>query len=434
MTTPPASLAAQLERQIRANRLIDLPAAWSTELVFPHYGGLSILNLSHSIAALLGAPLPGSRPLAAEVWGGAPPEGIERVVFIILDGLGYRWLARGMADDPNVAASVAALSGGRGPLPLTSVAPSTTSTALTTLWTGASAAAHGIPGFRVYLRELDMLTIPLFFKPAAGILPRDSLVRDFGLNPQTFVPVPGFAQRLAAAGVPTYAFIRYDYLGSALTDMLQRGVEDAHLYPHVSEFDQWLRLRRLLADTRGKCCYINAYLPGIDTVSHGYGADSAEAAYTIKRELAELAAILADESLHDGRTLVIVSADHGHYNAPDKIDIHQTPIGEAVRGQLSGEARLAFANLRSGQRQAVIDTIEARFADRLTYLDSVTALQIGLFGPEPPYAELAHRIGDLVLIPRLGTRLDANPPKSLVSVHGGLSDWEMLVPLLWQQV
>ena len=426
--------ATALEYQIRANRLIDLPAPWSAELVFPHYGGLSILNLTHTVADLLGAPLPESRPLLPEVWDGAPPEGIDRVVLIIVDGLGYRWLARAMAGDPSVVDSVNALSGGRGPLPITSVAPSTTSTALTTFWTGASGAAHGITGFRVYLRELDMLTIPLFFKPMAGTLARDSLVADFGVDPQTFVPVPGFAERLARASIPTHALVRSEYIGSALTTMLQRGVAEEMVVPHAADFDQWLRLRKLLEATRGQRCYINAYLPGVDTTSHYYGASSEEATYVIKRTLAELAAVLSDASLHDGRTLVLVTADHGHYNAPDKIDIGQTRIGNAVRGMLSGEARLAFANLRSGHRQAVIDVIESEYADRLTWLDSMTALQIGLFGPEPPYAELQHRIGDLILIPRLGTRLDANPPKSLISVHGGLSDWEMLVPLLWQQV
>lgn len=428
------STAHQIERQIRAQRLLDLPAPWSAELVFPHYNGLSILNLSHTIGELLGAPLPESRPLAAEVWGGPPPQDINRVVLIISDGLAYRWLTQHSAADPDIAASVSALTAGRGPVPLTSVAPSTTSTALTTFWTGASGAAHGITGFHVYLRELDMLTIPLFFKPSTGNLERDSLVRDFGLDPQTFVPVPGYAEHLATAGVPTYPLLRHEYVDSALTDLLQRGVPDDHLYPHTANFDKWLRLRQVLADTRGKRCYVNAYFPGVDTASHHYGADSPEAAYTIKRQLAELAAVLADDSLHDGHTLVILTADHGHYNAPEKIDIHQSAIGDAVRGMLSGEARLAFANVRSGQRQTIIDTIESEYADRLTWIDSQEALQAGLFGPEPPYREVPHRIGDLTLIPRLGIRLDANPPASLVGIHGGLSDWEMLVPFMWQQI
>jgi len=437
MTAGPSPLADAIEARIRANRLIDIPAAWADELVFPHYGGLSILNLIHTVAGMLGAPLPYSRPLDSAVWGEGAPEGISRVVLIIIDGLAYRWLARHMAADPAVAASVGALSGGRGPVPLTSVVPSTTATALTTFWTGVSAAAHGMTGFTVYLRWLDMLTIPLFFRPCMGSLPRDSLVRDFGVNPMTFLPVRGFAEHLAAHGVPAYALVRGEYIGSALTAMLQRGVPEERCYVHNAHFDEWLRLRQLLAATRGQRCYVNAYLPGVDAVSHTYGADSPEAAYTTRRELAELAEVLADERLHDGRTLVILTADHGHYNTPDWIDIFQSPPGaplaDSLRGRLSGEARLAYAFVRDGRRGAVIDALETHFGERVTWLDSAAALQAGLLGPEPPYAETAHRIGDLILIPRLGTRLEP-PPKNLLSAHGGLSDWEMLVPFLWRRL
>lgn len=437
MTAESPPLAADLEARIRANRLLEVPAAWADELVFPHYGGLSILNLIHTVAGMLGAPLPHSRPLDDAVWGEQAPEGVDRVVVIITDGLAYRWLIRYMAADPALAASVDVLSGGRGPVPLTSVVPSTTATALTTFWTGVSAAAHGLTGFTVYLRGLDMLTIPLFFRPCMGMLPRDSLVRDFGVNPMTFLPVRGFAEHLVVHGVPTYALVRGEYIGSALTAMLQRGIPEDRCYVHTAHFDEWLRLRRLLADTRGRRCYVNVYLPGIDAVSHTYGADSPEAAYTIRRELAELAEILTDDRLHDGRTLAILTADHGHCNAPDWIDIYQSPPGaplaDLLRGRLSGEARLAYAFVRDGRRGAVIDALETHFHERVTWLDSAAALRAGLLGPEPPYAETAHRIGDLILIPRLGTRLEP-PPKNLLSVHGGLSDLEMLVPFLWRRL
>ncbi len=437
MTAEPSPLAAAIEARIRTNHLIDIPAPWADELIFPHYGGLSILNLIHSVAELLGVPMPYNRPLDSAVWGERAPEGISRVVLIIADGLSYRRLTHHMAADPVLTASVDTLSGGRGPLPLTSVVPSTTATALTTLWTGVSAAAHGLTGFTVYLRWLDMLTIPLFFRPCMGTLPRDSLVRDFGVNPMTFLPVRGFAEHLAAGGVPTYALVRGEYIGSALTAMLQRGIPKERLYVHTAHFDEWLRLRQLLAATRGQRCYVNIYLPGIDGVSHTYGADSPEAAYTIRRELAELADALTDDHLHDGHTLVMLTADHGHYNAPNWIDIYQSPPGaplaDSLRGRLSGEARLAYAFVRDGRRGAVIDALERHFADRVTWLDSAAALEAGLLGPEPPYKETAHRIGDLILIPRLGTRLEP-PPEGLLSVHGGLSEWEMLVPFLWRRL
>ena len=63
--------AAALETRIRANRLMDLSATcpWADEIVFPAYDGLSILNVTHAAAGLLGVTLPGSAPLRDEVWG-----------------------------------------------------------------------------------------------------------------------------------------------------------------------------------------------------------------------------------------------------------------------------------------------------------------------------------------------------------------------------
>ncbi|GAB4573049.1 MAG: alkaline phosphatase family protein [Anaerolineae bacterium] len=437
MTDFAPSPAAAIEQRIRANRLLPIGAPWADEIVFPHFGGLSILNLTHTIAELLGAPLPGSRPLDPAVWGGQFPEGIQRVVLILSDGLGYRWLQQLMAQDDAVRAHVEALSDGRGPVPLTSVVPSTTATALSTFWTGVSAAAHGMTGFSVYLRDLDMLTTPLFFKPLTGKLQRDSLVRDFGIDPMRFLPVRGFAERLAERGVPTYVLQRLEYAGSALSAVLHRGIPDDRIRLHTGHFDKWLRLRDLLAATRGQRCYIHAYLPAVDAVSHGYGAQSPEAAYTIRRQLAELAAVLTAGEVQDGRTLFLVTADHGHYDAPANINLFAepspTPLADFLRGRPSGEARFSYVFVRDGKRQQVTDLLLRHFRDRIAWVDSEAALEAGLFGPEPPYREVRHRIGDLILMPRQGIRLEQGIPPMLVGVHGGLSDWEMLVPLLWSR-
>ena len=65
--------AAALEARLRANRLLTPPAAWADELVYPAYDGLSLRNIPHTVAALLGAPLPGSSPLDSHRVGRRSP-------------------------------------------------------------------------------------------------------------------------------------------------------------------------------------------------------------------------------------------------------------------------------------------------------------------------------------------------------------------------
>ncbi len=447
MTQPPprfdlAATADALEARLRARRLFDLPAAWTDELVYPAYDGLSLLNVPHTVAALLGASLPDSRPLDGAVWGGESPEGwVRRVIVIVSDGLAYGWLRHFMGEDPALADAVAGLTGGRGPLPLTSICPSTTTAALSTLWTGASPAAHGLTGFRVYLRELGMLTIPLFLRPLLGGQPNGSLAA-FGMGAEAMLPVPGLIPHLAAAGVPTYAFLRQDFANSGIAQYTHRGLRPEHTITHFNYADTGLALRDLLIRTAGERCYVNVYLEAIDTLSHAYGSGTPYVAAELRRQLGDLAAILADPAVRDGQTLVLLTADHGHADAPRVIDLKTDrragPIRDALRGPVSGEMRLTYLHLAEGTRPAVIDCLAREFADDLAWLEPEAALAAGLFGPEPPYAETIYRLGDLILIPRPGVRVEDGllPPSNhpLISAHGGLSDWEMLTPLLWNRL
>ncbi len=432
--------ADTLEQRIRDNRVMTIAAPWANEIIFPYYSGLSIYNLVHTVGAMLGAPLPGSTPLDPTVWGDSPPDGIDRVVLIISDGLAYKWLAHYMEEDADLRSAVGEITGGRGPIPLTSILPSTTSNALTTLWTGASTAVHGMTGFKVFLREISTLAIPLFFAHGVGPIVRESLVQSYGLTPETFVPVRGLAEHLAESGIPTYSFLRYDYMGSGISRILHRGIPQERWIWHRYQFDKWLRLRQLLSDTRGQRCYIAAYLPAVDDVSHAYGSGTPEAAYTIKRQMMELRDVLVEESSGDGRTMVLIAADHGHHNTTQQFnlrqDAHAGPIFDALRGFVGGEARISNLYLRSGHKPEVINTLMQHFRDTIAWIDPQKALDAGLFGPGTPYAETIHRLGDLILLPRLGWEISdgGQAPPPLRSHHGGMSEWEMLVPLLWRKL
>ena len=80
--------------------------------------------------------------------GEAPPEWMpgtvaeaSQIVLLVLDGLGAQQLGARRALAPTLTAGVGAA--------ITSVAPSTTACALTSLATGRPPAAHGVVGYRV---------------------------------------------------------------------------------------------------------------------------------------------------------------------------------------------------------------------------------------------------------------------------------------------
>lgn len=428
--------ADTLEARIRANRLFNLSASWASEMVFPHYSGLSIYNLAQSVAHVLGVELPNAAPLDAAVWGSDPPVGqVDRVVMFLSDGLGYCWLRRFMDDDSALRQAVADLSEGRGPLPLTSVTPSTTAAALTTLWTGHTPIAHGIVGLTMFLREFSMQFYALTFSPPSKRFPENAFAQ-WGLNPDTFIPVDGLAAALQNAGVPTHLLLDYRLMDTGLSRLLHRSVSERHL--HVSFGDFWLRLSDTLRATAGQRCVVSVYWPAVDTLAHVYGADTPYLRAEVRQQFEALVRALADDRVQDRRTLFLFLADHGHHDVRQFVNLRHHPqagpVQAAQRLSLSGEGRLPYLTLLPEQRTVALETLSRDFADMLTWVDARTAVAAGLFGPEPPYAEALHRLGDVVLIPRLGYMVFDTPPEPIVSAHGGLADWEMLVPFIWKRL
>src|SRR3990172_7992711 len=100
------------------------------DLVEPSYDGPGVVAL---MPALLGA--------ADAPWLPAPVHGARSVVVLVIDGLGWDALQGHAVAMP----SLRDLEGGRG----TTVAPSTTASALTSITTGLAPSQHGLVGFRM---------------------------------------------------------------------------------------------------------------------------------------------------------------------------------------------------------------------------------------------------------------------------------------------
>lgn len=429
-------VAQQLEARIRAHRPLALPGTWADEVVFPHYDGLSLRNIPHTIAALLGAPFADHAPLDAAVWGDHAPADIQRVVLFLMDGLGYQHLRMVAEEDPEIRQLVADVTQGRGVVPLTSTAPSTTAVALTALWTGGTPGQTGILGTVMYLRELSTLGNMLRFRPMTG-RHEGNIFEAWGYPPAAFAQRGGIGTHLAQAEVPSYVVQYQALMGSGLSGILHGGVAEP-AYLHSGYSDMILRMEDALRATRGERCYINVYWAAVDTLAHAHGAHNRYTRREIKLQLSALRELLANPDLHDGQTLFILTADHGHHDVQHRHDLMEdallAPLRDAMILGLSGDNRLPYIHLRPGTLPAVQDHLAANCGDWLMAVETDALLAAGVFGETLPPA-LRTRLGDLVLIPRLGHVVD-DPSVTvlpLVSWHAGLSDWEMLIPFLWQR-
>ena len=433
-----ADTAQQIELDIRANRLLNLPVEWADELIYPYFDGLSLPNIPQQIAYWLGSDYYGDQRLDARVWGGVELADIDRVIVYISDGFGYRWYQKLLAETDGFADIMHDLSDGRGAVPITSIAPSTTAVALPTLWTGIAPQTHGMLGSLLWLKELSLLGKMLQFAPAAGRgFIKSGAFADWGLPPETFVTQPRLAEILAEVGVETYLYHHKNLIGTGLSRIMHMGVQ--HHIAHHGFSDMWLGLEELLVETHGQKAYISIYNPAVDTLSHAYGAHGKHLENELVDQFSNLHRVLSNPAIQDGRTVVLMLADHGHHAITDKLSIHlderMKPIWDVLRSGRGGEARFAYLYLQANAVDQVLDTVAQEFSDCLAAVTGPDALAQGLFGGGIPHPNAENRIGDVILLPRLGYFIeDHMRSQHPASRHGGLSDWEMLVPLLWKRL
>jgi hypothetical protein len=359
-----------------------------TDPVIPDYTKSCVTNLT---PALLGLGDPAALP--AQFGRGVN-------ALLVLDGLGWEQLEERRHLTPNLNQC----SGG----PITTVAPSTTAAALTSITTALPPGEHGLIGYRMVVDGdvFNCLRWGTSQRPDCRKTTPASLL-------QPYSPFLG-----EAPAVVTKA----DFRRTGFTEAHLRGGRLTGYRTLAILVHEVARLAR-----EGERA-IYAYYDGIDKVAHEYGLGSEYDA-----ELAAADRLVGDvlAALPSGST-VMVSADHGQVDCGDRlVDLHPEVSG-LVDG-LSGEGRFRWLHARHGATDALL-AAAAEYHGHQAWVRS--ADQIGgeqWFGQEVPGPEVRDRLGDVALVP-FEPMAFADPadtgPFELIGRHGSLTSAEMYVPCL----
>ncbi len=361
-----------------------------SELHLPAYGGASLADL---VPALLC-----DGRLAA--WLPAPVREARQIVLLVLDGVGWHQLCA----RPHVAPTMAAMTGG----PITSVAPTTTATALCSIVLGMAPAVHGVVGYRMRMPD-DLVLNVLRWRTANGDA-RESI------PPSELQPQPAFQGR------PTPVVTKAEFRNTGFTTAL--GIDDLHGWETPSGIA--VEVARLLGQGEP---FVYAYYDGVDRVAHAHGFDEHYDA-----ELAAADRIVADvaATLPPGACLV-VTADHGQVEVGENLIRLDSELMADV-ALLSGEGRFLWLHARNGREHAVLARATALYGetDIAAVLTRRQLIDDGWFGGFlSPEAE--HRLGDVALIARDAIAF-VDPADTgtnhLRCRHGSLTADELFVPLL----
>lgn len=415
------AFAAEADRLIRPDSRFGVPV--------PAYEGNSLPNIASTLVKLLGGgsfrsppPLPA---LADELdpFHGRRPEG--PVVVLLVDGLGWQALLSSAARGPNGPA-VRWLSQAR---PITSVFPTTTTVALTSLSTGASPGQHGVVGHRVYLPHFGTVVEMLRMSPL-GVRASETLVGP-EWSPQLVSGVPSIFRD----GLRGVALSRDRFEGSGFTRLIYDGAE---FVPIATSSDLALGLVDVLTRPDPPSL-VFAYWDDLDVAMHIRGPHPG----LVDMELERVDAVLSFVHRHlpsglSRSVATIITGDHGQVPMEQDrqlvADRDRTLLSYLSRPP-SGDRRATFFSARKGQLSALREALLERLPPGGRLIEIPEAIEGGLFGPPPFHPELSERLGDLlVLMPSPGgvsyTVPGGRSRSHMRGAHGGLEVDELLVPLI----
>lgn len=361
--------------------------------IIPDYTGA---NLCGVIPGCLLSPAGGRPP-----WFPKPLQEADSIVLLLLDGLGLEQLATYRQHAPVLAGFVTST--------LTSVVPSTTATALTSLSTGASPAEHGIIGYRIDMG--DQVMNSLRWGGAKGDLRQVH-------RPRSVQPIPPFV----GTSIPVVS--RADLENSAFSEAHLRG----------SRACGWRTPSNIVAQTaaliRAGEKFVYAYYDGLDKIAHEHGfGDFYNAELAFVDWLIE--ALL--EALPSGTTLAI-TADHGQVLVGENIVYLADSVLADIHHQ-SGEGRFRWLHARRGRERDLLESTTDLYSQKSWVVSKEQIVDERWFGPvgsQPLSEAVGRRFGDVALIPFADISFDDpldSGPLALRCRHGSLTSAEMLVPL-----
>lgn len=362
--------------------------------VLPDYGGAC---LSSVVGALAG------RAQQPPAWLPEPVGAARQVVLAVFDGLGWEQLQAAGALAPTLASG----TGG----PITSVAPTTTATALTSIATGRTPAEHGVVGYRMALQSNgaapEVMNVLRWHTPAGDARRR--------YPAPELQPWPAFG----TAGVP--AVTRAEFAQTGFTAAHLAG---ARLVGWRVPSTLVVEVQRLLA-TGAPLVY--AYYDGLDKVAHEHGLGD-----HYRQELRAADRLVGDllEVLPPGAALLLTS-DHGQVEVGTSV---RMPGPELMRGVqlLSGEGRFRWLHARPGAAADVAKAAEELHGDEAWVRTRQQVIDEGWFGGRLDDA-VAARLGDVAIVARAPVAFldpaDTGETR-LLARHGSLTAAEMHVPLL----
>lgn len=363
--------------------------------MFVNYEG-SILSYIASIRRYFGLTSSyGSDPRLSKLLEEQRP---AKVFVLLVDAMGTNLIRQKLPEDAFLRRNMLATT--------TTVFPSTTTAATTSIRNGKAPSENAWLGWTQYLKEVDDIIIPFlscgFYN---GIRYEDGI---FG----KLIPVTSTEDDLNKIGISARVLF---------PSFMEDGCED---------FDEMcVRLADLsYKDYR----YIYAYWDKYDSYMHEYGPSSMICdSYLehINYLIEDMASKLSED------TLLIVTADHGQVDIHRYCNLCNSPFEKFFIRRPALEQRAMAFYIRKGMEKDFERSFKESFENDYVLLNKEQVLRSGLFGDRVNHLRFEEFIGDYLAIAKSDMVLIYRERDDVYPLgqHAGICDDELMVPVIAYQ-
>ncbi|MBO6290378.1 MAG: alkaline phosphatase family protein [Alphaproteobacteria bacterium] len=319
----------------------------------------------------------------------------ENVIMMVFDGMGEVIVKNNLPADSFLVTHIEHC--------VTSVFPSTTTAATSSLRTGLNPCEHGRVGYHTYMQKLDKVVT--LFKNVVRYTEEPAAPYNVM---ETLLPTEDVTSKINRAGkYKAYSF--FPFGDNAYEDLAAMGEG----------------IQKLCRQAGKK--YIYAYHIEPDSTMHDKGTDAPEAVAWMEK----INSFVEDLAPKLHNTLIIILADHGHLNSKETDIKEDYPDLAALIEFTSMESRACAFHVKPENRQAFAEKFAQLFGRDYILMTKEEVLKSGLFGDGEPCANFEASLGDYLAIAVSDKYLEYQKrDEPMLSHHAGLVYDEMSVPLI----
>ncbi len=370
----------------------------NTDVVFPDFQN-SIVNLACTFVQFLGQkPQHTILPKLAEK---LKPD-YENIVYLVIDGMGARILEKNLPTESFFRRHQIQT--------VTSVFPSTTTSATTSLISGLVPAEHG---WFAWALNFNGEVVELFRN-------RNFYTKEFLANPnfvQNKLPYPNLWDNQTTSRAIYTLFPQISYKNSA---------------PHQLEYNSlgqmFRKLHKICSQPAEK--FIYAYYPDFDSTMHRYGTTARQA----KKLLQKLEHKIEKLAKRHPKTLFVITADHGQTDIHGYTYIYQdTEIQNCLAHPIAWDSRATSFKIKPDCHERFQKAFQ-KYTQDYTLLTAEEAIQKGMFGKFQLRPDLRQYLGDYIAVGKdTGNLMVLKDPQKRPlnrGSHSGMTADEMYVPVI----